>query len=235
MKHLKLFFFPLFAFFCFPAESDVDDKALTKDVSYVIENLDKATFQTVRTDWTHDYGLEPDTGMLNTYEYLRSLVSYEHLRATVPVDIYIKGPHGTQELDLTNLHSFGHYNPKFVMMFHKVVKNILRKPGFVRLTKADMQRYGIIKKLERLKWIYYYIEENNAEFQSYLDDYTVKLKDKTWPQNGYKDAMPEKLDSTTFWNWSEMVYHFWLRREIDGTKELWIEVINDILLAYENG
>lgn len=234
MKILTIALLPLLMFSCAATKADVKSDPLKQKVSHVIQHLDKAKFQTVRSDWTHDYGFLPETGMLNTYEYLISLVSYEHLQAGLAVKIFTQGPHHLKELDLTNKLQFGHYNPEFVLLFHSAVKQIINDKLLVESTKAGMTTYGLITKLERLRWIYNYIDANTAEFDAIVADYQLNLAAKSWPERGYINSMPEKLYSDEFWNWSETVYHFWVRREIDGTKELWIEVINDILLAYEN-
>lgn len=233
MKNLKIVLLPLLLCCCAFAKTNNDTEPLQQKVADVINDLDKATFKTVRTDWNHDYGLLPDTGMLNTYEYLHSLVSFEHLQTSLSVKIYTQGPHSVKNLDLTNNHQFGHYNPEFVLRFHAAIKSVLKDESFIKSTKAAMTTYGLISKLEKLQRIYYYIDENTSEFEGYVDDYKMKLEQKTWPSYGYRNSMPDKLDSDLFWNWSETVYHFWIRREIDGTKELWIEVVNDILRAYD--
>lgn len=234
MKILTIALLPLLMLSCAATKADMKSDPLKQKVSNVIQHLDQAKFQTVRTDWTHDYGFAPDSGMLNTYEYLISLLSFEDLQAGLAVKIFTQGPHNLKGLDLTNKLQFGHYNPDFVLLFHSSVKQIINDKRVITSTKAGMTTYGLITKLERLRWIYNYIDANTAEFDAIVADYQLNLAAKSWPERHYKNAMPEKLHAAEFWNWSEMVYHFWVRREIDGTKELWIEVINDILQAYEN-
>lgn len=234
MRALTILLLPLLMLACASTKVEMKSDPLKQKVSHVIQHLDKAKFQTVRTDWTHDYGFAPDTGMLNTYEYLISLVSFESLQAGLGVNIFLQGPHHSKELDLTNKLQFGHYNPEFVLLFHSALKQIIKDNQVISSTKANMTTYGLITKLERLRWIYNYIEANTSEFDSIVEDYRSNLAEKSWPEGQYKNAMPEKLHSAEFWNWSETVYHFWVRREIDGTKELWIELINDILQAYEH-
>lgn len=234
MNILIMALLPLLILFCAATQAGMNSDPLKQKVSTVIQQLEKAKFQTVRTEWAHDYGFAPDTGMLNTYEYLISLLSFEDLQAGLGVNIFTHGPHHLKGLDLTNKLQFGHYNPKFVLLFHSAVKQIINDKQLLTSTKASMTTYGLLTKLERLRWIYHYIEANKPEFDDIVADYQLNLAAKSWPEHHYKNAMPEKLHSAEFWNWSEMVYHFWVRREIDGTKELWIEVINDILYAYEH-
>lgn len=231
MKNHKIVLLSVLLSFGAAATTQTDAEPLKEKVKYVIQNLDKATFQTVRKDWNHDYGL-PDAGMLNTYEYLRSLVSYEQFQAVLAVKIFSKGPHTGQNLDLTNPYEFGYYNPEFVLRFHSALNMLLKDKQFTESTKAFMTAYGLIDKLNKLQLIHHYIDENPAEFERYVDNYYRHVSKRVWPEGDYRLAMPEKLYSDEYWNWSETVYHFWIRREIDGTKQLWINVINDLLTAY---
>jgi hypothetical protein len=45
--------------------------------------------------------------------------------------------------------------------------------------------------------------------------------------------IPEQIYSEYYWNWSETSYHFWVRRDIDKTIDLWIAIISDVLDAYD--
>ena len=92
--------------------------------------------------------------------------------------------------------------------------------------------YGFTYKIKNLKEIYLYIESNPEEFIEYRDNYQKMLVDKTWPKNGYRRFMPKNMNKDYYWNWSETAYYFWIRRSLDGTKEQWIKVIDEILAAY---
>lgn len=206
---------------------------LHRQLSDVAHKLDQATFQTVRRGWTHDYGFQRGTGMLNSYEYLRSLLSYAELQSRLPMSIYTKGPHTRTQLDLQNERDFGHYNPEFVRFFHSTVNKMLSSNNFTNSTHSLVTKTGLLEKFERLYHIYQYIEQNKDEYQTFKSGYKAKLAAGNWPEGGYRDLLPKKLlDSHIYWNWAETVYYFWIRRDIDGSKERWFALINDVLNAY---
>lgn len=215
-------------------QKDINTKPLISEISYVIQRLDKATFHPVRQEWVYDYGFAPDSGMLNAYEYLRTITSFESFQAILPMSIYIQGPHTAKELDLTNQYDFGHYNPEFIIYLHSALKSLMSNEAFIKATLSDMQKYGLIEKLSRLQEIYYYADTHPDDFDYYKEQYKQSLATQNWPADGYRNFLPEDFNSSHYWNWSESVYYFWIRRDIDGTKLLWISVINDVLSYYGN-
>lgn len=214
------------------AQGQNANKALVDEIAYVAQNLDKATFNPVREGWQFDYGFK-DGGLLNSYEYLRSLSSFATLQRIVPEPVFNSGPHSGSALNLTDNHSFGHYNPYFVSLFHDAVKQLIGDQNFISLTSGAMAQYGLTRKLRNLQEIYRYAEGNPAEFSEYRDQFEQKLEQQNWPKGGYRTFMPDKLNKDYYWNWSETAYYFWIRRDIDGTKSLWIRVIDDLLQAYQ--
>ena len=205
---------------------------LDKQIEFVLSNLDKAKFMPIRQGWQYDYGFGPDSGMLNTYEYLRSLLSFESLQSKLDIKIFSEGPHDSSGLNLTDRFRFGHYNPRFVKNFHESLERLLNNRSFVSSSYESIEKYGLLQKLQRLSTLYQYIARNEREFQKYKMQYLNKLSNSSWPADGYRTFIPTKLNSSRYWNWAESAYYFWIRRDIDGTKELWIKLIDDTLQAY---
>lgn len=204
---------------------------MVDEISYVVRNLENAEFNPVRQGGQYDYGFSGG-GMLNTFEYLRSLSTYEMFQNLVPEKIFSSGPHSATELKLTEKYSFGYYNPRFVNYFHEGVKQLISDEAFVASTHGMMEEFGFIYKLSKLREIYRFIDKNNDEFNQLKAQYQEMLVDQTWPTNGYRNYLPANFDNDYYWNWAETAYYFWVRREIDNTKELWIGVIDDLLHAY---
>lgn len=234
MKAAYRFILFLFAFNAVLVTSvQADSKQLANQLSEITLRLDHASFQTVRRGWSHDYGFRSGTGMLNTFEYLRSLLNYEQLQSQVPMAIFLKGPHSKKALDLQHPQSFGYYNPEFVRYFHATVRHMIGSDNFVHASRGLMKKTGLLEKFERLYHIHQYINENKQEYLRFKADYQKGLAAGNWPEGGYREFLPKHLmDHDLYWNWSETVYYFWIRRDIDGTKELWFAVINDVLDAY---
>lgn len=214
------------------SEQQIRESALYSQLTYVIENLPKAVFVTVREGWTHDYGLTEGPGLLNTFEYLRSLVPFESLQNDMPMSIFLSGPHYDNKLVLTSKYTFGHYNPEFVKYFGSVMSELLSNKSFVSATKPMVEKYGVLHNLAGLQTIYRVIEKDQASFNKLKSQYQQKLLDGTWPESGYSFNLPAELNEQYYWNWSESHYYFWVRRDIDGTKELWSPIIDSIIYAY---
>jgi uncharacterized protein (TIGR02145 family) len=216
-------------------EYSLAGESFTQKVGEVINNMDEAQFHPIRRGWNHDYGFTiGGGGILNTFEYLRSLLSFEAFQKLVPMDVYVSGPHSKSELILNNEYSFGHYNPEFVRYFQASVTQLLKRESFVSTTRNILIRHGIIEKLERLQHIYNYISKNESEFEEFVGQYETMLMNKTLPSNGYRLLVPKSLDNDDYWNWAEGNYNFWIRRYIDGTMPVWIEIINTIVNSYKN-
>lgn len=207
---------------------------VASSVAQVIKNLDKATESSVSGS-PYNYGFHKDGGgMLNAYSYLNSLMSYEKFQSLLPMPIFNSGPHDATFLNLESAYSFGHYNPDFVKYFRSGIKPLLDNRKFVNKTKADVIHYGVLEKLQRLNKVYLYIEQNPDEFKHFRDQFVRKINANEWREYDYREYLPGMLrNGSEYWNWSETVYYFWVRRDLDGTRELWADVVQDILNAYE--
>ncbi|QCX00767.1 hypothetical protein FGM00_11855 [Aggregatimonas sangjinii] len=202
-------------------------------LDYLAKNLDQATFTPVREGWQFDYGFT-DGWLLNKYEYVRSLVTYKRFQAMLDYPIYLSGPHTGDTLNLDAKYSFGHYNPKFVTQLHKSALILMNEEAFVANTKPLLQQYGILDFLRKHKHIHEITQEYPDEFESITSNFKSGIKDESWPEGGYRSMVPSVLDTYAYWNWSETSYHFWVRRDVDGTKDLWLGLITDVLNAYGN-
>lgn len=206
---------------------------LKDKISYVVENLDKARFNPIRgEEWQHDYGFT-NGGVLNKYEYIRSLFSYEDCQSMLDYPIFLSGPHTIHNLNINSKYKFGHYNPKFVSELRINIKDILSNNYFIKYTKPIIEKYDILPLIKSYKNVYDITVSNQEEFQNIKSEYINGLKNQNWPEGGYRNSLPDIISTEPFWNWGETSYHFWIRRDIDNTKEIWIEIINDILKAYD--
>lgn len=94
----------LFLVFCFALSSVAQEQyygssPLVNELSMVVKNLDKAEFRPVREGWQHDYGFGPGVGLLNTYEYLRSLTSFETFQGKLPLKYSFVGRIALKDLN----------------------------------------------------------------------------------------------------------------------------------------
>ena len=200
-------------------------------LNYLAENLDQATFSPIRVGWQFDYGFK-DGWLLNKYEYVRSLRTYKEFQAMLDYPIYVSGPHTADELNLNSKYSFGHYNPKFVSQLHKSALFMLSDKEFIANTKPLLETYGILDFLKKHKSMYEITQKYPDEFNTIKLSFVKGIEDETWPEGEYRAMVPPSLDDSYYWNWSETSYHFWVRRDIDKTKDIWIGLITDVLNAY---
>ena len=213
----------------------VEAPELYSKIEYVVKNLHKAKFLPVRVGWDHDYGLQNAPGLLNTFEYLRSLVTFESLQNIIPMAVFSEGPHTKDKLVLTSRYTFGHYNPEFVKYFGKVVSQLLSDRILISTTKKLVSDYGLMSNLEGLQKIYSIIDSDRVTFNKYKLQYKKMILNRTWPEDGYRTHLPSNLRGGEYWNWAESDYYFWIRRDIDGTMHIWISIINSIIDAYKKG
>jgi hypothetical protein len=201
-------------------------------IKHLAENLDSAKFAPIRQGWQFDYGFR-DGWLLNKFEYLRSLLTYKDFQSKFKHPIYLSGPHTRDNLNLNSNYSFGHYNPKFLALLHKSVLQIMSEKDFITFTKPLLEKYNILEFFKKNKDIYEITQKYPDAFDRIKLDYIKKIQNKTLSAGEYRDLRPSMLNSEDYWNWSETSYHFWIRRDIDSTKDLWIELINDVLNGYE--
>ena len=205
---------------------------VVEKLAYVIENLDKATFHPIRTGWNFDYGFSKG-GALNKFEYIRSLFSFQELQEMLDYSIYVSGPHTDSSLNLQSKFSFGHYNPRFVSDLKLHINQLTENKSFVEHTKPILEKYNFIKLLQGYQLVYNETKLHESEFNSIKKLYVDGLRNRTWEENSYSMYLSETIKTGAYLNWGATSYHFWLRRDIDGTKEGWNEIITAILKAYQ--
>lgn len=201
-------------------------------IKYLAENLDNAKFAPIRQGSQFDYGFR-DGWLLNKYEYIRSLLTYNDFQSKLKISIYLSGPHTQDELNLNSKYSFGHYNPKFLILLRKSVLQMMSQEDFITITKPLLKKFNILEFIKKNKDVYEITQKYPEEFNSIKLNYLKGIQNKTLLEGSYRDLIPSLLNSEDYWNWSETSYHFWIRRDIDNTKDLWIELLNDVLSGYE--
>ena len=197
----------------------------------LVENLHDAYFLPVREGWQFDYGFR-EGWMWNKYEYVRSLISYRDFQELFQNRIYTSGPHTRNDLDLNANYQFGHYNPEFLLEFRGVLAEIVKDKEFIRITKPLLEKYDLVNALKKHKAIYAMTVQYPEEFQGIKEAYAQAIRSKTLEPGAYRTMVPQRLNSEMYWNWSESSYHFWVRRDLDNTKQHWIALIDDVLRAY---
>jgi tetratricopeptide (TPR) repeat protein len=109
----------------------------------------------------------------------------------------------------------------------------MSEEDFITITKPLLEKYNILEFFKKNKEIYEITQKYPDEFNRIKLDYIKGIENKTLSEGAYRNLVPSLLNSEDYWNWSETSYNFWIRRDIDNTKDLWIEIINNVLNGYE--
>lgn len=185
-------------------------------------------------DWDFDYGFK-DGWLLNKFYYLRSIVSYADINKLFGQKVFSKGPHSETMLNLKDSKSFGYYNKDFLLLVEASIDRILSNNDFLYKSHGIIQKFAIIDSLKKMRDVHnIYIKDESGISSNIKKEYIQKLIKSNWPEGGYREYIPKSIEEEDYWNWGETTFHFWLRRDIDGTREIWLSIINKIINAYES-
>lgn len=196
-------------------------------------------------DWMYQraHPYEIDYEAMHSYlldEGLRSLyyfgsannISLQMVGGLFATSVFVSGPHG-EVVDFT-ASSFGHYNPEFVERVLTTVRALASDRARIERTNAAFDRLLRRRALTYLL-VHDALHHDRAWYDELAQDYESSLG------SGRRSS---KFDSTimalieaftraghSFYEIDTAVY-FWVRRDIDGTDELWRGAIEALLTAY---
>ena len=180
---------------------------------------------------------------MDTYlpeEGLRSLY-YWAVEAKVPLwsvgglfgtNVFVDGPHG----EAPNYHAdhFGSYNPEFVVRVTETARALGRDPARVERTRGAFERQ-LKRQAQTYLLVYDAIHRDPKWYEQFERTYTEQIgtPDSTFSSYDELNVMNEAFDAVGMsWYESDTAAYFWVRRELDGTAELWREAIVALLTAY---
>ena len=143
----------------------------------VIESLDKTTY----TGNNFDYW--PESGIRNAYYRLASKITYNEIQQIFGGNIFVKGPHFTNNLNLTDKTQFGHYNMDFLDWVDSHLTEALEDSEFINRTQPifDNQLDFIVTHYAIVKL---YLDKNIKLKNKLLNDYKTHIENNTLP-DGY--------------------------------------------------
>lgn len=188
--------------------------------------------------------------------YAFSILPYKKIAKASGVDIFLKGPHTNDSLDLYS-NEFSYYNPEFVKWLTAHAVPATQNRVFRKLTQRYYDKY--IKKSAML-----YFEAYNQGFHigDYGSDYNLNRYMKDIEENGYvseanfvrycnvlnphyseyegegdidgdysrEEATEEEEAQEYILGYATM---FWMRRSIDGTIGLFYDLLYELVTTYE--
>jgi hypothetical protein len=196
--------------------------------------------QTINTGQGFDYW--PDGGMQIAYYHLATFVSYKTISQLSPEPVYLSGPHGKNNLNVSSSQTFGHYNPKFLQWLQDHLLEILQDKHFVKSTRENFQTY--LGRTVQTYWATYMIlNQHPHELNTLLDDYEQRLKDRTvpddyyyniaWQENSDQYDSLRELSASYDMNVVAPAVYFWLRRRLDGTDTQVFSMVEYLLNTYQ--
>jgi hypothetical protein len=196
--------------------------------------------QTVNTGEGFDYW--PDGGIQIAYYHLATFIPYKTISQLAPYPVFISGPHGNNNLNLTSSQTFGHYNPKFLQWLQDHLLEILQDKQFVESTRHNFQTY--LGKTAQTYWATYTVlNQHQDELDTLLADYEQRLQDRSVPEDYYYnlawqensdqfDSLRE-LSASYDMNVVAPAVYFWLRRRLDGTDTQVFSLVEYLLDTYQ--
>jgi hypothetical protein len=208
----------------------------------VIDKLSKALSkldQTVNTGAGFDYW--PDGGIQIAYYHLATFLPYKTISQLSPYPVFVSGPHGNNNLNLTASQTFGHYNPKFLQWLQDHLLEILQNKQFVKSTCNNFQTY--LGKTAQTYWATYTVlNQHQNELDTLLADYKQRLQDRSvpedyyynlaWQENYHQYDSLRELSASYDMNVVAPAVYFWLRRRLDGTDRQVFSMVEYLLDNY---
>jgi len=168
------------------------------------------------------------------------------------IKIFLSGPHDNNKPNLNSRSDFGHYNPDFLLWAQNTLIPAKTDSAFLAFSQYFYNDY--FSSLLRAYYVTGVILQGNDEFRT-----SLKLKYKETMSSGknygfynrgyyfIKDHLPPEYN---FLKGSDFTYpqferysfngnivktglYFWLRRDMDGTLNKVLEVMEDILRLYD--
>ena len=152
------------------------------------------------------FDYHPKGGLLIFGCHVASVFTLQELHAASPHPIWASGPHG-EELDLGNPSDFGHYDPDFVRWAGDALIPAARSPGFREATQGLYDEN--VAPLARIMW------QTHRKLEA--------------------DHYDDGFDGGVSGNVAKTAVGFWLRRELDGTADLWAANLHRLMSAYGDG
>lgn len=214
--------------------------------------MESALKEWTRKSQCQDFDYFPNGGIQNFWCHRPSRITLASIRELAGVDIFTKGPHTADTLQLDAASDFGHYNPAFVRF---VIDKAGPSEHGSAAQKATQSAYDAsMKPLAEIFWKTYSKAQSDKEcFAREKNAYGDLIAKKKLPKDYYErwfyfmnpyfcDKGPQKtfnfytdnaFDAGVDGNVTKTVIGFWLRRSLDGTMDAFAEGLKKLLASYQ--
>ena len=214
--------------------------------------LESALREVTRKSQCQDFDYYPNGGIQNFWCHRSARISLASIRELAGVDIFTKGPHNADTLQLDAASDFGRYNPAFVRFLIDKAGPSEHGSAAQKATQPSYDAH--LKPLAEIFWKTYAKSQSDKECfarekAAYGDLIAKKKLPKDYYERWFYFMNPYFCDrgaqhNFTFYsdnafdagvdgNVTKSVIGFWLRRSLDGTMDAFAEGLRKMLAAYE--
>jgi hypothetical protein len=214
--------------------------------------LESALEEVTRKSQCQDFDYYPNGGIQNFWCHRPARITLASIRELAGVDIFTKGPHSVDTLQLDAASDFGHYNPAFVRFLIDKAGPSERGSAAQKATQPSYDAH--LKPLAEIFWKTYAKSQADKEcFAREKAAYGDLIAKKKLPkdyyerwfyfmnpyfcdrgvQHNFNFYSDNAFDAGVDGNVTKTVVGFWLRRSLDGTMDAFAEGLKKMLTAYE--
>ena len=212
------------------------------------EKEKEAIKESIRSSWLATLSVDRNQeqfrfGVRDMYRYISPIFNLVRLKAIAPFPVFTSGPH-EEDFDLESELEFGRYNPEFVQWAEENLIPGADDEALRMITAPVYSRFG--RSLVRA---YYYAHQdliNDPEvFRYAVERYEAALEAGA-PESfnpgmslyQYENAVCGSLDwdyvtGDTVSDYVGVGTWFWIRRELDGTRESFFAMLQKLLNTYD--
>jgi hypothetical protein len=177
----------------------------------------------------------PDEGLRPLYYWAAKAngVTLSMVGGLFETTVFIDGPHG-EDPDYSATDRAGAYNPEFVSRAVEAVRALAGDSARVERTRGAFERQ-LQRQVVTYWLVYQAIHRDPAWYGQFKSKYAASMGTPNSTFVGYDDlnVMNEAFDAIGLsWYEADTAAYFWVRRDLDGTAELWREAIEALLAAY---
>jgi len=193
-------------------------------------NLTKTT-QSTSSECSDVFNYYPNGGLRSFYCVFSTTWSIPNIEELAGINIFLNDVHGKNNLNFSSS-SFGHYNPEFLRWFRKEFLPANVNENFKIKTQSLYNKY-LQEKARTYFVVNNALKQKPEKAEALVQEYKNLIRTSLNPYLHLSTFDAETDDSEYNWNIVTPASAFWLRREIDGTRDEFSKILNDLLLTYD--
>jgi len=188
------------------------------------------------TNQCKGYPYFPKGGIKSAYCFIKTYIPISVAETISGHKMFLFSPHNNDSIVRTN-ESFGHYNPEFLKWGIKNILPITENEDVKKTVEGTYQRYfSYSAKTYYLVWLQ--LQEITDENQKIKHEIKSAIQSKQYyGTDKYYAFLKEEYYKHPNLTWSgniaKTAVPFWVRREIDGTSDFFIQALEVVFNTYD--